>query len=185
MKKFKVLRFVLTMAVAMTLVFGIAPTAFGKNNTPELENQVAANTAAIADNADDIGFLNNLLGQDCDQGEYVTGIDPDGFIVCAPPPHPNVLAGLQRVNSGLTLTDYTIQVQALCPEGKIAFIGGGSCSTQATLTSFVSEPVYDWVTGPPYDRPIGWYQRCEASSVAGISASANAICVDDPFANNP
>jgi len=41
------------MAVAMTLVFGVAPAVFGKDKPPgepKLDEQVAANTAAIEDN---------------------------------------------------------------------------------------------------------------------------------------
>ena len=51
MKQSKIL--VLTIAVALTLVFGIAPAVFGKDKLPDepkLDEQVNANTAAIAEN---------------------------------------------------------------------------------------------------------------------------------------
>lgn len=128
MKQSKIL--VLTMAVALTLVFGVTPAAFGKDKPPgepKLDEQVAANTDAIADNeaaiaaeaeariaddnivqgevaaeraariADDnylqglidqntadIGVLNNIPDQQCPEGEFVTEIDPNGIVQCAP-----------------------------------------------------------------------------------------------------
>lgn len=232
MKQFKVLIFILTLAVALTLVFGVAPAVFGKSNKPELEDQVSANTAAIADNAadiaahaaksiaddnivqgqvaaetaariaddnylqgliqqntDDIGFYNNLLGQSCPDGEFVTDIDQDGFIVCAPvdgAQQNGLLAGFEIVTASEQDTAFSLNAIAECSTGKFAIAGGGNCGTQGSfpipdLTGFTSSPYPTPSTSPSTEYPTGWIVQCRTQAEASFWARAFAICIDQPI----